>query len=199
MHVFHVIRSLRCSSISTNTQIAVWSQVNSPGHFNKRQISIARKCVFDIFERDHCIIWDDVVAIVSFIFLSFFHSRPKRWMNYKEQNHLIYLRRPNKSLYANWFFFRWRSFEEVVDDKLISGTRKRMAWQITVSKNKQIKVNDLQYMAFLKYVDIKYIKKFIFGYCGDVCERLFCNIRKHKWYMYWHSDFSYYVMKINDL
>lgn len=51
-HVFHVIRSFRLSSISTNTQIALSSQVNSPGHFDKGQISIPRKSVFDIFERN---------------------------------------------------------------------------------------------------------------------------------------------------
>lgn len=56
IHVFHVIRSFRFSSISTNTQIAVSSQVNSPGHFNKAQISIPRKSVFDIFEKNYCII-----------------------------------------------------------------------------------------------------------------------------------------------
>lgn len=50
--VFHVIRSFRSSSVSTNTQIAVSSQVNSPGHFNKGQISILKKCVFWYFWKE---------------------------------------------------------------------------------------------------------------------------------------------------
>lgn len=56
LHLFHFIRSFRLSSVSTNTQIAFPSQVNSPGHFNKRQISILKKCVFDISEGNYYII-----------------------------------------------------------------------------------------------------------------------------------------------
>lgn len=103
--LFHFVRPFKLSSVSTNTQIAVPSQVNSPGHFNKRQISILKKCVFDIFERNYCIIWDDVVAIVIYLFSSFFYSAPIRRMDYKDWNHLIYLRRPYKSLCLNWFYF----------------------------------------------------------------------------------------------